>query len=156
MRTRVHYKNDIPPLRSRNSSSSDNRNGSDLVVIDATNINRSMRMAFNDPCVNTCNASIDTSINESTFLSTTRGLYRVHILLLTWHAAQVENIIHILVAYLALQCLVNRVPLHVVFQCSKRCRVKFDPLLEFENKILYHGGKMVCWHEYDPLVVSPS
>jgi hypothetical protein len=69
----VHCKNDTPPLRSCHRSSSDNRNRSDLVVIDATNINRSMRMVFNDPCVNTCDASIGTSINEITFLSA-RGL----------------------------------------------------------------------------------
>jgi hypothetical protein len=58
--------NDIPLLKSRNSSSSDNRNGSDLMVIDATNINRSMRMVFNDPCVNTCDASIGTLIDDRT------------------------------------------------------------------------------------------
>jgi hypothetical protein len=69
----VHYKNGIPPLRSRHSSSSDNRNESDLMVIDATDINRSIRMAFNAPCVSTCDASIGTSINERTFLSA-RGL----------------------------------------------------------------------------------
>jgi hypothetical protein len=69
----VHYKYDIPPLRSRHSSSSDNRNGSDLVVINATNIIRSMRMAFDDPCVNICDASIGTLIDERTFLSA-RGL----------------------------------------------------------------------------------
>ena len=69
----VHYKNDIPPLRSCNSSSSDNRNGSDLMVVNATNIDCSMRMAFNDPCVNTCDASIGTLINERTFLPA-RGL----------------------------------------------------------------------------------
>jgi hypothetical protein len=97
------------------------------MVIDATKINRSMRMAFNDPCVNTCDASIGTLINERTFLSA-RGLYlRVHIFLLLfeqnnvfsctwhiaqvkkiidinvlrfiWHVAQVENIINILVAW---------------------------------------------------------
>ena len=43
------------------------------MVVNATNINRSMRMAFNDPCVNTCDASIGTSIDERTFLSA-RGL----------------------------------------------------------------------------------
>jgi hypothetical protein len=69
----VHYNNDIPPLRSRHSSSSDNRDGSDLVVIDATNINRLLMMAFNDPCVNTCDAPICTSVYERTFLSA-RGL----------------------------------------------------------------------------------
>ena len=43
------------------------------MVVNATNIDRSMRMAFNNPCVNTCNASIGTSIDERTFLSA-RGL----------------------------------------------------------------------------------
>jgi hypothetical protein len=43
------------------------------VVIDATNINPLMRMAFKDPCVNTCDASICTSVYERTFLSA-RGL----------------------------------------------------------------------------------
>jgi hypothetical protein len=63
----VHYKNDIPSLRSCNSSRSDNRNGSgNLMVIDATNINCLMGMAFkNDPCVNTCDASIGTLIDEN-------------------------------------------------------------------------------------------
>jgi hypothetical protein len=76
------------------------------MVINATNINYSMRMAFNDPCVNTrADASIGTLIDERTFLSA-RGLYRrVHILLLlfeqnnvfscTWHVAQVKKIIDI-------------------------------------------------------------
>jgi hypothetical protein len=75
------------------------------MVIDATNISRSMRMAFNDPCGNTCDVSIGTLIEERTFLSA-RGLYRrVRILLLlfeqnnvfscTWHVAQVKKIIDI-------------------------------------------------------------
>jgi hypothetical protein len=72
------------------------------MVIDATNINRSMRMVFNDPCVNTCDASIDTSVDERTFLSA-RGLYRIHILLLLFKQNNVfsctwrKNIIGILV-----------------------------------------------------------
>jgi hypothetical protein len=60
------------------------------------------------------------------------------------NVARIENVIDILVACLGLQCPVNRVPLLVVIQYSKRCRVTFDPLLlEFENKISYLGGNGV-------------
>jgi hypothetical protein len=58
-----------------------------------------------------------------------------------WHIARVENVINISVACLGLQCPANGVPLFVVFQYSKRCLVTIDPLLEFENKISYLGGK---------------
>ena len=65
----VHDKNDIPPLRSCNSSSSDNWNRIDLMVIDATNIDRLIGMAFNDARVTTCDTAICTSVDERTFLS---------------------------------------------------------------------------------------
>jgi hypothetical protein len=49
----VHDDNDITPLRACNSSSHHNRNGSDLMIVNTMNVNRPMRMAFNDPRVNT-------------------------------------------------------------------------------------------------------
>jgi hypothetical protein len=76
--------------------------------------------------------------------------YRVHILLLfieqfgffSWlrQVVQIENIINILVRRLILQGSVDGVPLLVIFQDSKGCRVTFDTLLEFGNRIACPGS----------------
>jgi hypothetical protein len=51
------------------SSSSYNGNRSDLLmIIDAININRTVGMMFNDPCVATDNATIGAVIDERTLL----------------------------------------------------------------------------------------
>ena len=69
----MHDINNTSLLRSHNSFNSDNGNGSDLMVINATDINHLMRMAADDPGINTCDTSIGALIDERTLLPE-RGL----------------------------------------------------------------------------------
>ena len=69
----MHDDNNDSAWRSHNSSGRNHRDGSDRVVIDATNINCAMRVTFNDPGIATGNTSIGTTINERTWLAA-RGL----------------------------------------------------------------------------------
>jgi hypothetical protein len=118
------------------------------MVIDAKNINHSVRMAFNDPCVNTCDASIGTleklSLCERLVPSTytfaslqTKQCLQLYLA----RSSGREHHRHLgsMLSGPSMSSEQNAVACCLSIQQKMPGRV--DPLLEFENKISNPGGK---------------